>query len=46
MNSHFKIYISERNRFEWTIKDDLGKGVHEKFVAYIDSLLKVFEVRK
>jgi AcrR family transcriptional regulator len=34
----FKIYISEWNRFEWTIKDDLGKGVHEKFMAYIDSL--------
>ncbi len=41
MNSHFKIYISERNRFEWTIKDDLGKGVHERFVAYIDSLEEV-----
>ncbi len=37
----FKIYISERNRFEWTIKDDLGKGVHEKFMAYIDSLEEV-----
>ncbi|ODS36542.1 MAG: hypothetical protein A7315_01635 [Candidatus Altiarchaeales archaeon WOR_SM1_79] len=34
----FKIYISERNRFEWTIKDDLGKGVHEKFMTYIDWL--------
>lgn len=37
----FKIYISERSRFEWTIKDDLGKGVHEKFLAYIDSLEEV-----
>ncbi|MFQ5842723.1 MAG: TetR/AcrR family transcriptional regulator [Thermodesulfobacteriota bacterium] len=37
----FKIYISERNRFEWTMKDDLGKGVHEKFMAYIDSLEEV-----
>jgi AcrR family transcriptional regulator len=37
----FKIYISERNRFEWTIKDDLGKGVHEKFLAYIDDLEEV-----
>ena len=36
----FKIYISERNRFEWTIKDDLGKGVHEKFLAYIGDLEK------
>jgi TetR/AcrR family fatty acid metabolism transcriptional regulator len=37
----FKIYISERNRFEWTIKDELGKGVHEKFMTYIDSLGEV-----
>jgi AcrR family transcriptional regulator len=37
----FKIYVSERSRFEWTIKDDLGKGVHEKFLAYIDSLEEV-----
>ena len=37
----FKIYISERNRFEWTIKDDLGKGVHEKFVGYIRDLEEV-----
>jgi AcrR family transcriptional regulator len=37
----FKIYISERNRFEWTVKDDLGKGLHEKMVAYINTLAKV-----
>jgi len=37
----FKIYISERNRFEWTIKDELGKGVHGKFMTYIDSLEEV-----
>ena len=37
----FKIYISERNRFEWTIKDDLGKGVHEKFLTYINDLEQV-----
>ena len=37
----FKIYISERNRFEWTIKDDLGKGVHEKFLAYIGDLEEI-----
>ncbi len=37
----FKIYISERNRFEWTIKDELGKGVHGKFMTYIDSLGEV-----
>jgi len=37
----FKIYISERNRFEWTIKDELGKGVHDKFMAYIRDLEEV-----
>ncbi len=37
----FKIYISERSRFEWTIKDDLGKGVHDKFLAYIGNLEEV-----
>jgi TetR/AcrR family transcriptional regulator len=35
------IYISERNRFEWTVKDDLGKGIHEKMVTYIDVLAGV-----
>jgi len=37
----FKIYISERSRFEWTIRDDLGKGVHEKFLVYIGDLEEV-----
>ena len=39
----FKIYISERNRFEWTVKDDLGKGIHDKMIAYIDSLAQVMK---
>lgn len=37
----FKIYISERNRFEWTVKDDLGKGIQEKMVTYIYILVEV-----
>jgi AcrR family transcriptional regulator len=37
----FRIYISERNRFEWTVKDELGKGIHEKMVAYINILAEV-----
>jgi AcrR family transcriptional regulator len=37
----FRIYISERNRFEWTVKDELGKGLHEKMVAYINILAEV-----
>ncbi len=37
----FRIYISERNRFEWTAKDELGKGVHEKMIAYINLLAEV-----
>jgi AcrR family transcriptional regulator len=39
----FRIYISERNRFEWTVKDELGKGFHEKMVAYIDILAEVMK---
>jgi AcrR family transcriptional regulator len=37
----FRIYISERNRFEWTLKDDLGKGIHEKMITYINILAEV-----
>jgi AcrR family transcriptional regulator len=37
----FMIYTSERSRFEWTVKDELGKGLHEKMVAYIDILAEV-----
>jgi len=39
----FRIYISERNRFEWTVKDELGKDVHEKMVAYINILAQVMK---
>lgn len=39
----FRIYISERSRFEWTVKDDLGKGIHDKMVAYIDLLTQVMK---
>ena len=39
----FRIYISERSRFEWTVKDDLGKGLHEKMVSYIDVLSEVIK---
>jgi AcrR family transcriptional regulator len=39
----FRIYISERNRFEWTIKDELGKGIHDKMVAYIKILAQVMK---
>lgn len=39
----FRIYVSERSRFEWTVKDDLGKGIHEKMVAYIHVLAQVMK---
>ncbi len=39
----FRIYISERSRFEWTVKDDLGKGIHDKMVAYIEALSQVMK---
>jgi AcrR family transcriptional regulator len=37
----FRIYISERSRFEWTVKDELGKCLHEKMVGYINVLAEV-----
>jgi len=37
----FVIYTSERSRFEWTVKDELGKSIHEKMVAYINILAQV-----
>jgi len=39
----FRIYVSERSRFEWTVKEDLGKGIHEKMVAYIHLLAQVMK---
>jgi AcrR family transcriptional regulator len=39
----FRIYISERSRFEWTVKDELGKGLHEKMIAYIHVLAEVMK---
>jgi len=39
----FRIYISERSRFEWTVKDELGKKIHEKMVAYIHLLARVLK---
>jgi len=39
----FRIYISERNRFEWRVKDELGKGIHDKMVAYIKILAQVMK---
>ncbi|HVP80931.1 MAG TPA: TetR/AcrR family transcriptional regulator [Thermodesulfobacteriota bacterium] len=37
----FRIFTSERSRFEWTVKDELGKGLHEKMIAYINILAQV-----
>src|SRR4030066_2146215 len=37
----FRIYTSERSRFEWAVKDELGKSIHEKMVAYISILAEV-----
>jgi len=39
----FRIYISDRSRFEWTIKDELGQSTHDKVVAYINILTQVMK---
>ena len=37
----FRIYISERNLFEWTVKSDLRRAIHDKMMAYIQVLAQV-----
>lgn len=37
----FRIFISEQNRSEWTIKEDFRKGIHMKRITYINLLAKV-----
>jgi hypothetical protein len=39
--SFCRIYISERNRSGWTVKDDLWRRLHEKMIAYINILVDV-----
>jgi len=39
----FMIYTSERSRLEWTVKDEMGKNLHEKMVAYIHILAEVMK---
>lgn len=39
----FRIYISEGSRFEWSIKSDFGKKIHNKMVNYIHLLAQVFQ---
>ena len=39
----FRIYTSEGSRFEWSIKDDCGKKIHDKMVDYIHLLAKVLK---
>jgi TetR/AcrR family fatty acid metabolism transcriptional regulator len=39
----FRIYTSEGSRFEWSIKDDCGKKIHDKMVDYIHLLAQVFK---
>lgn len=37
----FRIFLSEQNLTEWTIKEDFRKGIHLKRVTYINLLAKV-----
>lgn len=39
----FKIYTSESSRYEWSIKDDCGKKIHDKMVNYIQHLAQVLK---
>ncbi|MBM4277145.1 MAG: TetR/AcrR family transcriptional regulator [Deltaproteobacteria bacterium] len=39
----FRIYTSEGSRFEWSVKDDCGKKIHDKMVDYIQLLAQVLK---
>lgn len=39
----FRLYTSEGSRFEWSIRDDCGKKIHDKMVNYIHLLARVFK---
>lgn len=39
----FKIYTSESSRYEWSLKDDCGKKIHDKMVSYIQHLAQVLK---
>lgn len=40
----FRLYISTRGGFEWTIQEDLRKRIHGKYAAYVDRVASIIEV--
>ncbi len=39
----FKIFITERSGFEWTVKEDLGKKINRMYYNYINFIQKIIE---
>ncbi len=39
----FRIYTTESSRYEWSLKEDCGKKIHDKMVSYIQHLARVLK---
>lgn len=39
----FRIYISTRSGFEWTVREDLGERIHDKYALYLDWVAGIIE---
>lgn len=39
----FKIFITERSGFEWTVKEDLGKKINLMYSNYLNFIQKIIE---
>jgi len=39
----FKIFVTERSGFEWTVKEDLGKKINRMYLNYINFIQRIIE---
>lgn len=39
----FKIFVTERSGFEWTVKEDLGKKINRMYITYINFIQRIIE---
>ncbi len=39
----FKIFITERSGFEWTVKEDLGKKINRMYIHYLNFIQRIIE---
>jgi AcrR family transcriptional regulator len=39
----FKIYMIDRIRFEWELKDELGKRIHKMYILYMETVKNIIK---